>query len=256
MSDNNSLFTVATFYAFLDLGDLNVAKVNFLSFMKENNIKGTILLAKEGINATVVGSSDAIKTLHTMLTDITVKHNVKMFYKESLSEFMPFEKVKVKIKPEIVTFKHDLDIEKYRGEYLNSSKWDDLLNDPNAVIVDTRNNFEVEIGTFKNAINPKILRFTDFSKWIDDNLDQLKDKKVGMFCTGGIRCEKATAYLKSLGHDEVYHLEGGILQYFIDTQNKNSNWQGGCFVFDDRKVVDEHQAHVGLPEDFVHPYKN
>ncbi|MBN9543087.1 MAG: hypothetical protein J0G32_04765 [Alphaproteobacteria bacterium] len=244
--NNDTKIIVATFYAFCDLGDLTKLQTTLIQLFKDMGIKGTVLLAKEGINSTISGSRAGIDNVILFFESIGLME--KLMYKESLSDDYPFDRIKVKIKPEIVTFKQDVDVHNLKGTYLNSEEWDALMEDPNAIIIDTRNDFEVQIGTFKNAVNPKIERFTEFATWLEDNFENLKDKKVGMMCTGGIRCEKATAYLKKLGHDEVYHLHGGILEYFIEGENKKGNWIGGCFVFDDRKVLDDHQNTLGLPE--------
>jgi UPF0176 protein len=132
----------------------------------------------------------------------------------------------------------DLDVAELKGQYIKPEKWDEFIAQEQVVLLDTRNDYEVAIGTFKKAINPDIKNFRDLPKWLEQNLPALKDQKVAMFCTGGIRCEKSTAYLKALGHNQIYHLEGGILQYLADTKNKSAAWQGDCFVFDDRRQVD------------------
>ena len=152
-------------------------------------------------------------------------------------ETVPFKRMFIKLKKEIVNMGLG-SFDTPRGEYVSGEAWDQLIQQPDVVLVDTRNDFEVEMGTFKNAVDPKTTSFTEFPQWAKENLDPAKHKKVAMFCTGGIRCEKSTAYLKAQGFNEVYHLKGGILQYLADTKNKNGLWQGECFVFDDRRMAD------------------
>ena len=203
-------------------------------------MKGTILLANEGINATISAPKDVMEKFWTFLNqDIRFKN---MAFKESYASFHPFEKMKIRLKKEIVRLAvDDLDITE-RGEYLNDEKWDEVISDPEVKVIDTRNDYEYMLGSFENAINPKTDDFRNFPKWAEENLDPKKHKKIAMFCTGGIRCEKSTALLKQQGFEEVYHLEGGILQYLENKKNKNekkSKWSGHCFVFDDRIAVDK-----------------
>jgi UPF0176 protein len=162
-----------------------------------------------------------------------------MEFKESFSEYLPFKKMKVRLKPEIVRLKQEnLDMSKV-GEYLDSDQWDTMISRKDAVVIDTRNDYEVIFGTFKNATNPKTRIFSDLPQWVERNLKGVsKETPIAMFCTGGIRCEKSTSYMKNIGFKNVYHLKGGILKYIEDKKGKESMWQGKCFVFDDRVAVD------------------
>lgn len=230
---------IATFYKFVPLEDFEEMKAPLKRFCIQHNLKGTILLAKEGINSTISGECNDINALMTHLRNDP--RLADLTWKESFFESKPFERMKVRLKKEIVRMGlEDLDMDRYQGTYVNSKDWDQLISDPDVAVIDTRNDYEIKIGTFEGAIDPKTQTFRQFPQWAKHwAQDALKDKKkVAMFCTGGIRCEKSTAYMKSLGFDEVYHLKGGILQYFEDTHNNNHKWQGECFVFDDRVAVD------------------
>jgi len=231
----NKAYHIRAFYRFTSLPNFMLLKKPFEDFCKSNNMKGTILLASEGINATVAAPSENIEKFWDYLGTYPAFKDMK--FKESYNDKQPFEKMKVRLKNEIVRMGvEDLDLEK-RGTYVKGADWDKLISDPEVVLVDTRNDYEFLLGTFEGAVNPKTEDFRSFPKWVDENLNPAKHKKVAMFCTGGIRCEKSTALLKNKGFDEVYHLDGGILQYFEDTANKNKKWSGSCFVFDDRVAV-------------------
>ena len=199
-------------------------------------LKGTIILAEEGINSTCSGSSEAIdSTLDIIKSDKRFK---AMEVKYSYADFCPFPKFKVKKKKEIVTFNQSVanpmdDV----GEYLEPQDWNAVISDPDVITIDTRNDYEVKVGKFKGAINPKTDDFTSFSEFVDSQLVQHKDKKIAMYCTGGIRCERSTAYLKKKGFKEVFHLKGGILKYLESVPKEKSLWQGDCFVFDYRVAV-------------------
>jgi len=233
----NKDIVVTTFYHFIDLPNYEAMKDPLLEFCKKHDLKGTILLAKEGINSTISGKKEDIEAFQAHITkDLNIPVNN---FKESYSDFKPFLKMKVRLKKEIVAMGvYNLDTTKYVGEYLESDQWDEMLNDKNTIIVDTRNRYEVDLGTFKNAINPKTKNFRETPQWMEANLKGAEDKNILMFCTGGVRCEKSTAYLKRAGFKKVYHLKGGILKYLEDTQNAKQNWVGNCFVFDDRVAVD------------------
>jgi UPF0176 protein len=218
------------------LADYKLLRDPLQKLMQEQGVKGTILLAEEGINGTIAGTFQAINTIlehfneDPRLADIV--------YKESFSEKMPFKRCKVRLKKEIVTMGiaginpiHTV------GTYVSPQDWNDLIADPNVILIDTRNDYEVQIGTFKDAINPATDSFRQFPDYVKENLVGQRDKKIAMFCTGGIRCEKATAYLKEQGFPEVYHLQGGILKYLEEMPASDSTWQGECFVFDDRVTV-------------------
>ena len=178
---------------------------------------------------------EAIDMLYKYLESLEQFHDIE--FKESLLDYFPFKKMKVNIKKEIVTFKMDKLNMLKTGKYLNSDSWDEIIEDENTIVVDTRNDYEVAMGTFKNSVNPQTENFSDFPEWAQKNLKS-PEQKVAMFCTGGVRCEKSTAYLKKLGFKNVYHLKGGIIQYLIDKKGKKSMWEGNCFVFDDRYAID------------------
>lgn len=229
---------ITSFYHFKTLSDYEAIKEPLLQFCKQLELKGTILLAYEGINATISGSRENIDKFYDYLINnlsIPVTN-----FKESYADFKPFLKMKVRLKKEIVAMGvYNLDTDSYKGEYKNSKEWETLLDRDDVIVIDTRNAYEIKLGTFKNALDPKTRTFRQFPKWVQENKDILKDKKIAMFCTGGVRCEKSTAFLKKEGYEEVYHLEGGIIKYLEDTQNKSNLWQGNCFVFDDRVALDE-----------------
>ena len=227
-------YFIISFYKFIDIKDVNSLKAELLKFCNEQKIKGTIILAKEGINATLAGGSEAIKKFCDFLKSYEIFNDIK--FKKSFSDLPPFQKMKVRIKEEIVTFKvKDLDMSQ-RGDYLNSKEWDELIKKDDTILIDTRNYYEYAMGTFKGATNPRIHHFTELAAWLDDKLKKNdKDNNIAMFCTGGIRCEKSTAYLKQKGFKNVYHLKDGIIKYIDDNKdNPHSSWEGGCFIFDDR----------------------
>jgi UPF0176 protein len=226
---------VTTFYKFTNLSNLELLRDKILQFCNDSKILGTILLGTEGINSTISGTRSAIDKFYIFLDSF--EFFSEMEYKESFCQSYPFKKMKVKIKKEIVTF--GACGEKIEpGLYIPPEEWDEFILRDDVVLLDTRNDYEYEIGTFKNAINPNIATFKEFAEWFKQNIHGT-GKKVAMFCTGGIRCEKSTSFAKDLGLGEVYHLKGGIIGYFIKTKNKNGMWKGKCYVFDDRVVVDE-----------------
>jgi UPF0176 protein len=231
-----SPYVVCALYKFVTLENFEDLRQPLLSFMESKDIKGTLLLANEGINGTVSGSRVAIDELLAWLNaDERINPVV---HKESFDETQPFHRTKVKLKKEIVTMGVEgIDPRRTVGTYVKPKDWNALISDPDVVLVDTRNHYEIEIGTFKNAIDPKTESFREFPQYVKDNLDPAKHKKVAMFCTGGIRCEKSTAYLKEQGFDEVYHLEGGILKYLEEVPKEETLWEGDCFVFDNRVSV-------------------
>jgi UPF0176 protein len=209
---------------------------DLLQLFAKKGIKGTMLLADEGINGTVAGPEEAILQLVAWIQAKPGCDN--LVWKRSECEKMPFYRAKVKIKKEIVTLGQGvIDVRHKTGKKLVATEWDDLLEDPECIVIDTRNTYETAIGTFKNAIDPKTVNFREFPDYVKANLQDRKNKKVAMFCTGGIRCEKASAYMKQEGFEEVYQLQGGILQYLEDSKNKNAKWEGDCFVFDNRVAV-------------------
>ncbi len=227
---------VCALYKFTILDDYKEIREPLLSLLLNHKVKGTLLLAREGINGTIAGSREAINTIQEWLfKDIRFEN---MSYKESYHEVNPFHRTKVKLKKEIVTMGvEDIDPKEIVGTYVKPKDWNQLISDPDVLLVDTRNDYEVHIGTFKNAVNPNTETFREFPQYVKDNLDPEKHKKVAMFCTGGIRCEKSTAFLKQQGFDEVFHLEGGILKYLEEVPEDKSLWEGECFVFDNRVAV-------------------
>mgnify|MGYP000471012078 CR=1 FL=1 len=227
---------VCALYKFVILDNFEALRAPLLKTMSENNVKGTLLLAREGINGTVSGNRSGIDNLLTWLKSDERFKNIA--HKESYDTSIPFNRTKVKLKKEIVTMGvENIDPNKIVGTYVKPENWNDLISDPDVLLVDTRNDYEVQIGTFRNAINPKTDTFREFPAYVESNLDAKQHKKVAMFCTGGIRCEKSTAFLKEKGFDEVYHLEGGILKYLEEVPEDESLWQGECFVFDNRVAV-------------------
>ncbi|WP_169569027.1 rhodanese-related sulfurtransferase [Sneathiella limimaris] len=230
------MYVVAALYKFVNLPDYKEIQAKLLKVCLDNNIQGTLLLAEEGINGTVAGPREGIDTLLAYLK--SDERLADLSHKEAINEEQPFYRMKVRLKKEIVTLgAPGTDPNKMVGAYVKPKDWNDLIADPEVLLVDTRNDYEVQVGTFKGAINPKTETFREFKQYVKENLDPEKHKKVAMFCTGGIRCEKSTSYLLREGFEEVYHLEGGILQYFEDVPEEETTWEGECFVFDQRVTV-------------------
>jgi UPF0176 protein len=227
---------VATFYKFTKLPNFAEMQNPLLSFCLTQGIKGTILLAEEGINGTVAGLRQGIDAVLAYLrSDYRL---VDLEHKESSTEEVPFERMKVRLKKEIVTLGiPEVSPTRQVGTYVNAQDWNAIASDPDVIIIDTRNEYEVKIGTFKNAVNPSTHSFREFPEYVQQNLDPQKHKKVAMFCTGGIRCEKASSFMLSQGFQEVYHLKGGILKYLEEVPKEDSIWEGECFVFDERIAV-------------------
>lgn len=227
---------VCALYKFAVVNDYKALRQPLLDLMLEQDVHGTLLLAREGINGTIAGSRAGIDTIKAWIAKDQRFDGID--YKESYVDIQPFKRTKVKLKKEIVTMGVEgIDPKRIVGTYVEPKDWNSLISDPEVLLVDTRNQYEVEIGTFKNAVNPATDTFREFPEYVKQNLDPKKHKKVAMFCTGGIRCEKSTAYLKEQGFDEVYHLKGGILKYLEEVPQEQSLWQGECFVFDDRVTV-------------------
>ena len=228
--------TICALYKFVRLEQYLELRDPLLAKMASLDVKGTLLLAAEGINGTIAGTQTNIEQV---LAFLQAQPNLDAIsHKESFSDVNPFHRTKVKLKKEIVTMGIEgIDPNKVVGTYVKPKDWNALISDPEVLLVDTRNDYEVEIGTFKHALNPDTETFREFPKYVKDNLDKNKHKKVAMFCTGGIRCEKSTAYLKEQGFEEVYHLEGGILKYLEEVPSEETLWQGECFVFDGRVAV-------------------
>ncbi|KNC66589.1 rhodanese-related sulfurtransferase [Pseudoalteromonas ardens] len=233
----NNHFVVCALYKFVSLPNYQAIRQPLLDVMEANEVRGTLLLAEEGINGTVAAKREGIDALLAWLDKQPGLDNI--VFKESYDETCPFYRTKVKLKKEIVTMGvQGIDPKEVVGTYVKPQDWNALISDPDVVLVDTRNDYEIEIGTFKNAIDPNTKTFREFPEWAEKNLDPAKHKKVAMFCTGGIRCEKSTAYMKEQGFEEVYHLEGGILKYLEDVPKEETMWEGECFVFDNRVAVD------------------
>lgn len=234
---------VAALYKFVSLPDYEAKREPLLAHCQNNEVYGTLLLAEEGINGTIAGSRAGIDAVLDYLR--ADDRLVDLDHKESYCDENPFLRMKVKLKKEIVTLGVDgISPTKTVGQYVEPKDWNDLIADPDVVVVDTRNDYEYEIGTFKGAIDPNTETFREFPEYVAKNLDPAKHKKVAMFCTGGIRCEKSTSYMLEQGFDEVYHLQGGILKYLEEVPEEESLWEGECFVFDERVAV-KHNLEVG-----------
>ena len=231
-----SKVVISALYHFVILEDYVALRQPLLDLMLNNNIKGTLLLAHEGINGTVAGSQESIDILLNWFKLDSRLADVRQ--KVSYDDEMPFYRTRVKLKKEIVTMGVEgIDPTHVVGTYVKPEDWNALISDPDVTVIDTRNEYEVGIGSFKNAVNPSTETFREFPDYVKNNMDPAKHKKVAMFCTGGIRCEKSTAYLKEQGFDEVYHLQGGILKYLEKVPEQESLWDGECFVFDNRVSV-------------------
>jgi UPF0176 protein len=228
--------TVAALYRFARLDDPAALRTQLAELTRANGIKGTLLLAGEGINGTVAGPDAAIGRLISFLRAIAGFSDLDV--KFSTAAAMPFHRMKVRLKKEIVTMGVDgIDPATATGRYVDPAAWNDLIADPRTVVIDTRNDYEAKLGTFEGAVNPHTGSFGEFPRWLDSNRDALQGKKLAMYCTGGIRCEKATAYALAIGLTEVYHLKGGILKYLENIPAAESRWNGECFVFDERVAV-------------------
>ena len=229
-------WSVITFYKFVHLDNAGELRQPLIDVCRKQSIKGTVLLAQEGINATLSGTETGLLTVLShlkqdpRLADLT--------HKTSWAEAQPFDRMKVKLKKEIVTLgQPEISPTKQVGTYVDPHDWNQVIADPEVLVIDTRNNYEVDIGTFQGANNPETDSFREFPDYAAEQLDPTKHKKVAMFCTGGIRCEKASSYLLEQGFEQVYHLKGGILKYLEDVPAEESLWQGECFVFDERVTV-------------------
>ena len=239
-----SHIVVAALYKFVTLPDYQEFALSLKDQCDSLGLKGTFLLAEEGINGTVAGTRESIDNLLSYLrSDVRF---LDLVHKESIYDEMPFYRMKVKLKKEIVTMGvTGIDPLKIVGTYVKPQDWNALISDPDVVVVDTRNSYEYNIGTFAHAISPETETFREFPAYVAQNLDPAKHKKVAMFCTGGIRCEKSSAYMKEQGFEEVYHLEGGILKYLEEVPEAESLWRGECFVFDNRVAVN-HSLQKGI----------
>jgi len=236
LSTTSPPLRVAALYHFYRLAGFAELRAPLASFCDAHGIRGTLLLAPEGINGTVAGSEAAIAGLVAYLRSIPEFAGLEV--KSSTASKMPFHRMKVRLKREIVTMGVDgIDPERSAGTYVAPADWNALIAEPDTVVIDTRNGYEVSLGTFQGAIDPGTESFRAFPAWVEAHRAELDGKKIAMFCTGGIRCEKATAYMKSLGIEDVFHLKGGILKYLEEVPAGESLWQGECFVFDERVSV-------------------
>lgn len=258
------MHAICALYKFTRLDDFETIQLPLKGFLDSLSVKGTLLLAREGINGTISGNQSSLeKVLEYLQSD---SRFLGLEYKFSYSKKTPFKRLKVKLKKEIVTMGlTEIDPTYSVGTYVKPKDWNKLINDPDVVLIDTRNNYEYEIGSFKGAVNPKTETFREFPSFTKNSLEKYRNKKIAMFCTGGIRCEKSTAYLKSQGYKDVFHLQGGILKYLEEVNEDESLWEGECFVFDDRVAV-KHNLEQGqydqchacrfpiTKEDTMHPH--
>ena len=234
-SHTSAPMRVAALYRFCRVAEPEALRKPLAAFCCGRGIKGTLLLAHEGINGTVAGSPEAIGELMTELERI---FQTAIEVKYSSAATTPFHRMKVRLKKEIVTMGvENIDPLADAGAYVEAADWNALIADRDTIVIDTRNDYEVALGTFANAVDPATTSFREFPQWVEDNRDRLEGRRIAMYCTGGIRCEKATAYVRSLGFPEVYHLKGGILKYLETMPAGQSLWQGECFVFDERVSV-------------------
>jgi UPF0176 protein len=230
-------FQIITFYEFkrFEPDALPPLRDELKSAMREHSIKGTIILAEEGVNSTIAGRPTDIAAFVAVAERIL---NTQLECKSSYHKAAPFRRIDVKIKTEIVALKRRVDISNGDGTHVSTEKWNDIISDPETFVLDTRNDYEFHTGTFQRAVNPQTKKFSELPEYVAANLDPDRYKRIAMFCTGGIRCEKFAPYLKQLGFAEVYQLKGGILKYLEEVPADQSLWQGECFVFDDRVSVD------------------
>lgn len=234
---------VAALYKFVNLPDYRDRRADLYAVCKENRLKGTILLAEEGINGTLAGSRAGIDNLREFLNQDGRFDGLD--YKESIASAAPFHRLKIKLKKEIVTMgREGIQPSRLSGTRVEPERWNSLLEDPEVLVLDTRNQYEYEVGTFLNAVSPELKSFREFPEYVQNTLDPGRHRKIAMFCTGGIRCEKASAFMLQQGFSEVYQLQGGILRYLQEVKPGDNLWQGECFVFDGRVAVDS-QLHEG-----------
>ena len=239
----------ASFYKFIEINNPENFIKPLHDYCTSLHLKGLIIIANEGVNGTISGEEDSVNALFNYFKNNVI--HIQLDYKKSWSKTSPFLRMKVRLKKEIVTMGiPNINPNEIVGEYVSPLQWNKLISEPDVVLIDTRNDYEVELGTFKGAINPNLKKFSSFPDWLNTNseilLKKQKNTKIAMFCTGGIRCEKSTAYLKSKGFENVFHLDGGILKYLENVDSVESLWQGECFVFDERVTV----RHGLVPGDY------
>jgi UPF0176 protein len=229
-------YTVAAFYRFHWIDDPAALREPLLATLTAAGAKGSVLLANEGVNGTIAAAPDKIEPALAAIKNLCALPNLDRKY--SSAPNLPFMRLKVRLKREIVTIGNvKANPNEKVGEYVDPKDWNALISDPDVVIVDTRNDYEISVGTFRNAINPQTESFSQFPTWANQNLDTMRGKKIAMFCTGGIRCEKASSFMRFAGFEHVYHLKGGILKYLEEVPPEESLWNGACYVFDERVAV-------------------
>ena len=231
----SSSYVIAAFYHFFDFPEFEARQAELQDRMKAHEIKGSLLITREGINSTLSGTRANVDAFLAYLQADIVHGPFQ--WKESLAEFQPFGKARVRLKKETISLGEPVSMKRF-GQYVEPADWNELISRDDVVIIDTRNDYEVNLGTFKGAIDPLIPNFKHLPQWTRDNAEALKGKTIATFCTGGIRCEKYTSWLIDQGFDDVHHLKGGILQYLEDVPEANTLWTGECFVFDERIAVD------------------
>lgn len=229
-------YRIAALYRFFALADPAALRDKLADAFTAEELCGTLLIAPEGINGTLAGSDEVIERLLDLLKESTGLQREEVKFAES--EERPFGRLKFRVKKEIIAFRKAMVDPANAGTYVQPEKWNELLNDPDVLVLDTRNRYETEFGMFKGAVDPGIDTFSDFATWVREHLDPQTTPKVAMYCTGGIRCEKASAFMLQEGFESVYHLKGGILKYLEQVPAEASQWQGSCFVFDRRTAVD------------------
>ncbi len=243
------MFQIVNFYKFIRLSNLEKIRGDLRALMTETGVRGTIILANEGFNAMLCGKDDEMKQFLMSAEQIL---GTSFECKISYFEEAPLRKIDVKIKPEIVTLKQEVDISLGEGTHVAPKKWNELISDPETIVFDTRNYYEVMNGSFKGAMDPKTEKFSQLPEFIAANFSEEKDKKIAMYCTGGIRCEKFAPFLKSKGFKNVFQLQGGILKYLEEVDPAESLWEGECFVFDERRTLNE-RLEKGVQIDYSHP---
>ncbi|GGZ41205.1 oxygen-dependent tRNA uridine(34) hydroxylase TrhO [Asticcacaulis endophyticus] len=256
-------YVIVAFYHFFDFPNFEAMQAPLLERLHSLGIKGSVLITREGVNSTMSGTRESINSFLDYLQNDLI--GAKITYKESYAEFQPFGKTRVRLKKETISLGEPVSMKRF-GQYVEPKDWNNLIRGNDVVILDTRNDYEVNLGTFKGAVDPSIPTFKYLPQWVRDNADSLKDKKIATFCTGGIRCEKFTSWMIDNGFDDVYHLKGGILQYFEDVPAEETLWDGECFVFDERIAVDHNLQpsqsaalclycdHALTVEDQAHPH--